>query len=1043
MRGALSLCLATLSLAVWAGGGRISVLDFGAQAGVSTGLGCASSPSAFVRALGGAYDVRVVSYDGTKAARAFDRAETDLLIVPTGALFPADCAAALVSFLKRGGLLLTCGGYAFDEPMYRENGTWVASRHREIQMPPCPTPLVLPAASVWRADCSRGSTMRIRDVSTPDGKPGLCVETPRLMAYNLASVEFPKDVPAFGAIAFSACGGEGSNLLRIEANERDGTRWYAQVAVTTVWRRVTLTWNDFTFHGDSPTKGRRGGVTDRIDFSSLVRLVVCISRHGNELGRPHAFSVGDFSCGDDPQASVRERKLERVRINHHHYGAGWTDQPRPDQLGLFSPAYRFTGVSAIRTDPSAEGRIPHLELNGRFSGYDAQAMLTPRIHAHAPNRAVLRPVLSCFDSAGAPKGHAASLVFHYDDVFKGSAWALFGVDSDDLFATPACDGLLREMVDALFRRAFLCETRPSFACYRPGETARISTCVRNFGSRPLEARVTLRIRDEAGMPRRQETRQVTVAAGGAENVSVDWPVPADGDDYYRIDATLESGGHARDVESSALTVWREKTVRGGPRLTRDGAYFAIDGRTAFWTGAQMFLARQAPYTSSSARRFYEDFSAMRRAGIRLSRNFFGWDHRAVRKDRDARERVLRTMDACVLLSQKFGIVNYFNPVCGNSIPQTLAELGQEAEDIAFFAQRYRDVPGFLMDLRNEPQLNRPQEDGKRLPLSPRALASTFSAWSQALTDAAHGANAALNVSVGWSQGWGGTTTWKDPPTVNVPLDFTDCHYYGGNANQLIEIKKVDRRVFGQPAVMGEFGVAFNPARVPFSDTFATEEEAARRYRCQLVRAFGSGFAFACNYGWTDIVEGNLTCALCHWDNTPRPVVGIYTNLMRTLSRLTPVTHPPEVVLLLPEARLDGDGSSAAAAVERVLSDYARAVDTLSWWGVDYSVVDEGEWTRLPTSVKWAPRPAEVGSREAVGTQLAAHGVTPARQPGDPASLEVYRVRGKGATAWALWNPDKSASAVFKRGDARLTIGPERAGYLEISDSGAAMAAEEL
>ena len=1040
-----------LSFLLWAEDDRVAVLDLGLSAGVTNQAGCASAPQAFVRALGEAYDVRVVPYAKARTEGVFDTARTDLLIVPSGALFPNDCARDLVDFLRHGGLLLTTGGYAFDQPMQFEEGNWILPFGKPLPDPVCETPLPLPSAATWGSHADAESRVEIDDAADAEGRPAIRIRTPRLRRYSLGNFRFAKASAGERreALAFRIKGDDTLKVARVEVDEADGTRWWANVPVTNAWRDCSLAWTDFTFHGDSPTKQTRGGVSDRIDFSKAVRFVVGLCHIGNVPGQAQTVWIADLRTGPDPLAARRRRPEPRARINHRHYGPGWRDRPRPDQLGLFSPAYAFTNVSTIVNDDFYADLFTPTRLKGDFSGWDASAMLTPEIHAHARNRAVLRPVLACRAADGALKGRAASLVFHYDSVFKGSAWALFGVGSQDLFETPANDRLLREMVDALFRRVFLARTRPAFDCYRMGETMTFSTEVMDFSKRPMRGEVRFAVYDETGR-RVHETRVPAEACPGEPvKASFSWTVPDADVDLYRIVAEFVSAGRVIDREENAIAVWNEKTIARGPKLGIDGTYFTIDGRRRFWIGAQMFLARQTAYTSASALRFYRDFASMRKAGMRISRNFFGWDPD---KDmgRPEGERLLRLMDACMVLSQKFGIVTYFNPVCGNEIPRTPEAIGREAKSIEMFARRYREVPGFLMDVRNEARLACRAHDSEKEAVNDSGLAEAFAGWARTVADAAERGRPGSAVSTGWSQGWGGGSAYKDPPTASLPFTFTDCHYYGENVHHLSEIKKIDQRILGRPAVMGECGVAFNPERVTYSDSFATEEEAARRYRCQAVQTLGSGFAFMCNYGWTDLIEGNLTFAFCHWDRNPREVLSVYSNLARKLGAFEIRERVPDVVLVLSKTR-------HRRGLEKgpTLAAYRNAVNALSWWGANYSVLPEeanlvprtGVKAVLPTDDLVAAGFGDAlddlrGVRAFVGTRLQKAGAFVTRRSEDPEALGTYRIDGVGETVWVFWNGSRTAVTTERDGH-RIVVEPERAALLRVGAENRVIASETL
>ena len=1044
----IAACVVWVAEVGFGAAGRVTVLDMAVPAGVSNQFGCASSPAAFVRALGGAYDVRVVPHEHAIGEGAFDTARTDLLVIPSGALFPQDAAKAIVDYLKKGGLLLTSGGYAFDEPRIFNEGTWcLPDMSSSLPEPVCTNPIALPPPPAWAHVTFPGSKTEVDEERTPDGRTAVKVSTRRLLRYNLGTMTVsPKVMAGRSALGFRAKADPELKAFRVEIAERDGTRWRTDLPASAEWKEYRLAWDAFEFHGDSPTKKTRGKKGDRVRFHEATRISFGVTHGGgNKLRVPHALWVADVCAGDDPVAAKRTGPVHQAWINTRNYPRAWTAEPRPDQIGVFSPAYRLEGVSRLRNDPETDGLFAPLDCTGGFGGWDASAMLTPKSNGHAPNRAAYRPVLACRDAEGNLRGRAACLVYHYDGIFKGSSWALFGIDNRDLFATPAADGLLRDMVDALFRRVYLSLTAPEWACYRPGEKASFATTVRNFSAAEVSGEVTFILSDEQGRVVQRETRPFAAPPRGRARLTMGWPVPADAGDFYRLKAEMSMGGRVVDRETTAIAVWNAQTIARGPKVGRDGTFFTVNGRRQFLVGAQMFLARQASHTSGSALRFYDDFKSMNRAGMNISRNFFAF---FANMKEPERTRLVRLMDACVLLSQKVSIVNYFTPCCGNAIPLDAAGQKAEGEYLAFFADRYRDVPGLIMDVRNEPRIDRKEGDGR----GPLEFRDVFLDWSRATADGAHRGNPSLIAATGWSQGWGGGTSVKDPPTASLPFDFTDCHYYGDNENHISEIKKIDHRILGKPAVMGEFGCAFNPMRIPFSDSFATIEEASRRYRCQAARTFGCGYAFMCHYGWTDLIEGICTFALCHWDGNPRPVVDIYSRVSRTFARLVPAENPPDTVLIIPESRL----SRREEERQGVLTAYRGVCNALAWYGVNFSVLPESERTRVPSSVKLTigcgdftgeayddPVTGTAALRDEVGRRIRTAGVSFTRRPDDPETLETYRVPGVGATGWVFWNGDEKNPVTVERDGHRLTIGAERGGYLQISADGRAEVATEF
>lgn len=106
---------------------RVAVLDLGFSVGTNA-FGCMGDPAVFEQTLAKRYRVARVTGDDLCDAAIFSRDTFDLLVVPTGAAFPAAAAGLLVDYLGEGGKLLTCGGYAFDQPVVKRGGAWVAPK---------------------------------------------------------------------------------------------------------------------------------------------------------------------------------------------------------------------------------------------------------------------------------------------------------------------------------------------------------------------------------------------------------------------------------------------------------------------------------------------------------------------------------------------------------------------------------------------------------------------------------------------------------------------------------------------------------------------------------------------------------------------------------------------------------------------------------------------------------------------------------------------------------------------------------------------------
>ncbi len=1008
---------------------RVAVLDLGFGA-TTNEFGCMSDPAVFERAL--APCARVTRLSGAElcSTSAFSRAAFDMLVVPTGAAFPLDAVQPLRSFLSKGGHLLACGGYAFDVPVVAtKEGRWMRAGAQLGEIPPGTRPLALPAPKTWfAANEETGVATRIAAARGPGGEEAVSVSTPRLGMWNTAIAAFAPG--ACTVISLRAKGAANTPAAWFELNERDGARWRAKLELTTDWKDFNLTPAQFTYwaHGSPAGRGARG---DHVDFSKVVRVSLGFAADCATPGAAYGVTLCGLKAGDDPLVDLRLRTLPRINTRTGRI----RDAIHPDaeQLQVFDCCETLLRVATTATDPLLRGVVPDYAPAGALQGLSARAQLGVNGHGFGPNRCAWRPLLTCRDAAGALRGYAGALVYNFAGTYRGSNWAIFGVTDRDLF--PADDAraaaFLRGVVAALVEGASLGETGPEYSCARVGETAKLRTTVMNAGRAPRDFSVRFRLADEAGRVVFAATNAVRVAAGAREVVEAAWPVPADAPDDMDFTAELcdgDAAAHVRDREEAALVVWSPAVIARGPKLAREGTRFALDGETRFWAGAQTFWGQHGCVTARSPRRFRDDFRQMRSFGLRWTRAFLPCRNEAERRD----------SDAVVQLAQKFGLVIYHTPNLGNT--DSRKELDRERAILTEICTRYRDVPGFAIDLCNEPSFT----FNERIDTYEKATAAQR-AWAKELTEVAHATRPGTLVSVGWSQGWAGGKATKDVQVASLDLDFTDRHYYGLYTLFMNNVKDVDLRVLGKPLLVGECGSKNHPT-FQKEDPWGHKDDDAKydtRFRYLYSHAFGCGAAGLLSWHWHDPIEGQFPCGLVMPSGVPRPTAYVVGKLARAFGRLPLAENPPDVVVLMDEAaRMTPERGKAVAA--------AWDMDAaLRWWGANWSALTSSRAADIPKGVKLVLKPEdfagmdEAARRAAVGERLQASGAFFTRRAEDPETLETFRVPGRGGVVgWVFWNEGEKPITVA-RGGQTLVVGPKRVGYLQLAADGSVQAKEEL
>ena len=1021
---------------------RVAVLDLGLGVGPNA-YGYMSDPGVFERALTGRCRVTRVTGDDLCNAFIFCRDVFDLLIVPTGSAFPAAAADALVDYLSDGGQLLTCGGYAFNTPLVKVDGTWLSPTAFSGLIPAGTSPISLAAARKWHPGAGGGGKTVVEDVQGPQGEAGIRLSTPSLVVWNTASTDFT--LKGHSVVSFFARGDARTEAGWFEVVEKDGSRWHAKLELTEDWKEFRLTPAQFTYWQDNASVGR-GRPGDHVNFDSVAQLSLGLAVDVLKPNMPHSFSVCGVMGGVDPHAA--ERCLSLPQINTRTGRIRDAIHPEAQQIQLFDCCEELLQVVRTATSEELGDVLPKIDWQGGMKGLSTRAQLGVNGHGFGPNRCAWRPLLDCFAADGSLRGYAGGLVHNFAETFAGSSWAFFGVTDRDLFAEGG-DGaakLLPAVVDRLLDRVNLCETAPGYSCYRVGEIAKLGTRVANWGRAPREVEVRFRLMGEGGREVAAFARKVLAQPCGLTTVEVEWPVAAGAADY--LDFTVELVTEQRracDRESGAFVVWTPAVIAKGPKTRREGLRLTLDGESRFFAGAQTFWGQHQSVTARSPRRFRDDFRQMRDFGLRWTRCFLPC----------RTEAEFRDSDAIVQLAQKFGLAIYHTP--NLAITASAQELEEEVARLRKICERYREVPGFAVDICNEPSLKVASPAfRKALGSEPKTVGPgddpqinrTFQkslevqrTWAKALVNAAHAVRPELSLAIGWSQGWAGGAAVKDPQVASLDLDFTDRHYYGPYEKFMEHVKDIDLRVLGKPFLVGECGSKNHPTFQKSDPWGMTDDDAkyTERFRYLYSHAFGCGATAILSWHWRDPIEGQFPCGLVMPSGIPRPTAYVVKRLANTFSQLELVDNPPDVVVLMDEGlRQTGNRAVATEAAWRVDEE-------LQWWGANWCKLTSSMEKAIPSTVKLVIRPEGLSPetlRNEIGNRLKTSGAYFTRRASDPTALETFRVPGRGASGWVFWNGGMESVEVERCGQ-RLTVGPKRVGYLQIADDGCCQVKEEL
>ena len=951
-----------------AGHGRIAVLDMKALSSSA----CPSDPATLVAALVAAgHAAFAVTPEQIANSRFLDPEQIDLLVIPTGDAFPAAAHKTFVSYLRQGGAFLSTGGYAFDRPLVRANDIWL--NPDDLPIPDAPmTALAKQGVGAWHPSSDRPGEPTLKAIEGPQSLSAVELTTPGLTGWDTAGLSgFDKQLPSDWSVTrFWAKGDAQTPKMWIEWGEADGSRWHKAVELTTEWREYRITAGQFSYWQDNPSVGR-GGAEDHFQPSSAAHFSFGIASDIAERNQPHTVWLSGLGVQSDPLATLRSPTP--------HINTRWAPirdalWPEPEQLGVFDSAFPLRRVAA--TGPAAaQSVVAAFDLKAPLAGYSATAMLGLNGHGFGPNRARWVPLLACADADGRPRGHAGAITHHFADTFAGSSWAFFGVTNRDLFATgsPALAQVLTPVTETLLRRLYLHESEAAYACYRTGETVTLRTRVSAFGREAHTAEVRFVVTpDGASAPCATLARPAAVKRGETLQVEAPWPLPDKPSDFYRVNAELWENGKRVDIEEAAFAVWRPEVIARGPKFTKDGTRFMIDGQPQFLMGSQTYWGQNGSVTARSPLGFDRDYRQMRDFGLRWTRCFVPF----------TTEEDKRLSDMMVQLAQKNGIFFYHTPNLSNTAdPETLAKQRKTAQEIA---ERYRDVPGFAIDICNEPSFHSTdaalvksfgqpaKTEGAWDDPAPTAfwwhMTRSQRAWASTNAAAIHAGNPATLASVDWSQGWGHmgkTADMKDPAIASLDLDFTDRHYYGKPAPFSAELKDVDLRGLGKPFILGECGAKDHPTFKAADPWGMGDDDASydQRFSYLAHNAFGLGAACMSCWHWRDPMEGIFPCGIVHQTGVPRPTAQLYRAMALTFGTLKPRSVTPEVYVVIPDSGRQGGQREAA------IRAFHKSADLLVACRAGFGLMPDGSLDRLPTAAKALVYPVPFDPSDEVIRQL--------------------------------------------------------------------------
>jgi len=691
----------------------------------------------------------------------------------------------------------------------------------------------------------------------------------------------------------------------------------------------------------------------------------------------------------------RDDAGSRIRLNTRYGTPGDAMTLSPEQIGVFDPSFLLEDAVQIK----ATGVFARPGVSWRASkplrGFSASGLIGDNNPVFPPVYRRWIPVLEVTDAKGNRRGTALSILHNFAGVYKGSSWAFSGITSGEPLLLGGADRerLLAQVMERIVRKVYLHSLRTDLACYERGEKAAISVEVVNFGTHPAGGRVVMKV-----SARTVSRRTFTLQPGERHTFSEVVDTGKLRGDFHLVQAELWQNEGLVDTVESAFCLRDEAVIASGPRVGWNDNYLTIDGKPAILVGTNqtgmMFFS-----TNENPAVWERDFRLMAQHNIRILRilhfspfareGYKGVGHHsALDLLPPPPQRLQRQMDAIVQLAQKHGIVillslhDWLGVVLGDE------ELQAQREWNRFWAERYRNVPGILYDIQNEPSVEIPdtplvrrlwndwlkarygsdealreawraQPPEAPLPHVPlgsrtdrwddvrtadlkRFETELLNRWVQANVEGVKAGDPDALVCVGYLPSM--------PPADKILgtryTDFSNMHYYGSLRHFPLEFKLIDRRAYGKGLSLGEFGAQeAHDARIA-GQTGLPVEASVTRFQQVLHYAVGLGATFVCNWDWKDFDEMVFPWGLIH-HGTPvaKPWLHTLAQEAELLKRVQPVNEPPQVYLLVPDSHRIG------AQFERIHQALQNAVRALLNCGVNFGVLNEEDLTQIPSAAK--------------------------------------------------------------------------------------------
>ena len=675
----------------------------------------------------------------------------------------------------------------------------------------------------------------------------------------------------------------------------------------------------------------------------------------------------------------------------------------PDQIGVFDPCYPLDYVTNYRAGQMQFVVSATFKGEVALKGYSACSLLGSNSAVFPDKWGRHISLIQGFDANGRLRGDIGSIAHNYAGPYAGSSWAFFGVTNENLFAPNGpITALMPAIVDSLILKVFLHSLQTDIACYKNGENVNVSCYVANLGKNRIIAGVVFNILDRRGNSVFKSVHKpLNLQSGATQKFNCVYAPNKYTSDFYTVTATLISSGKPIDVMETGFVAYDKNVIAAGFDLKLKSNYFHDKDRPVFLTGTNetgmvFYSGNENPLI------WNRDIEKMRNNGVNVLRvlHFSPFLNDKPQVSLQPMQlnikkmplKIERQLDALVQLCQKHKVILFLS--IHDWIRQDLSdkELAAQKNFAGLIAARYKGVPGFMIDIQNEPAIDaRNSANPNEIPdvlrdwnvylndkyktdealktawrVSPpeselgsvpyragtdawddiRTLDAEYfrqillSKWLKANAEGAKAADPSRIVTVGLLEGYNSSNKL----TNMQDIDFANMHSYTSIEGLRADVKIFDRRYEGKSVSLGEFGsMADHDQRTHGLDSAKLDYN---RYLQVGHYLFGMGGSFIQNWSWKEMDDAIFPWGINYQSGGPAKSLGLaYRNQSLLMRQIKPVYKPSKVFVVIPvDQMLGGKRNSVVSLLYKTVNDLFTIYP-------DLGVIDDKNLSKLPASVQ--------------------------------------------------------------------------------------------